>query len=273
MTAGIPETIADQPENPLWHGWRQIRAELCTDSPLAALNEQARQSGITNALLSPIEFSDQTQPMGQRAYEAQIYNTGLVPTRAANLHDFYNACAWLTFPALKSALNAIHAHQIPSTQRSSASDAATLFDESGAVLIGPDPSLAKHMMAHDWQTAFIHKRSCWKDHHLIIVGHAALEKLHAPYPSMIVKAIYQPWPATDPKDLDSAPQGLDQALATRWLNGEFVRPADLFPIPLMGIPNAVAQNSDPDYYNDLNVFRPKRKPLGAKDQDRINNQA
>jgi hypothetical protein len=41
-----------------------------------------------------------------------IGNTGEVPTRSRNWHDWFNALAWLAWPHSKAALNARHVRAI-----------------------------------------------------------------------------------------------------------------------------------------------------------------
>jgi hypothetical protein len=38
-----------------------------------------------------------------------------VATRVDNLHDWFNALAWLCFPRTKARINAMHAAEIPRT--------------------------------------------------------------------------------------------------------------------------------------------------------------
>ncbi len=69
------------------------------------------------------------------AYEAHIAQTSGVPTRL-NLHDFFNASIWLTFPLTKAVLNARQFEHIATHgvthQRGMARDALTLFDENAS---------------------------------------------------------------------------------------------------------------------------------------------
>lgn len=243
----------------LWTGLQQTLAKFPETPDIHALNRAAQDAGITNALGLPIQFVAQTTPCGQREYEAQIYHQGLVPTRPGHWHDIFNACMWLTYPETKAALNAVHLCQPGCEGRTPASDAATIFDESGAILIGPDPGLAQWMVDHDWKTAFVTHRDLWQSHHLLVIGHAVLEKLANPYPGMIAKVIYQPWPAMDKDDLMVPPPGLDQLIAQRWRKGEFSRPSQLFPLPVLGVPGTDPSNEDPAYYDNTMVFRAKRR--------------
>jgi hypothetical protein len=289
----------DFAQHPLFAGFESACGELegSTWPTLSLLNRLAHKKEILNAQHTTIQFTDQDAPKGQRAYEAQIHETGKVPTRAENWHDLLNACAWLTWPKLKAALNHIHCsqfmvnhkkvdsavnndtdinlndvnfndvnflaqhHDTPKTsepfQRNGISDTATLFDESGAVLIGPDPRLAQWLIDHDWQNAFGTHRYLWQSHRLLIVGHALLEKTLSPYPGMIAKVLYQPYPATTPDQaLGDVVTSVDTLLAQRWLNQTFTKPSDLFALPVLGVPGVDALNESPQYYENKNVFRP-----------------
>ena len=258
----------------LWTGLKATLARFDQTPDIDALNQAAQQSGICNAQNQPITFVQQTTPCGQRDYERHIFERGVVLTRDL-WHDRFNACMWLTYPAIKAALNAMHLRQLPPSkppskphlpaqstnmQRSPASDAATVFDESGAILIGPDARLATWLKDHDWQSAFVTHRHLWDTHHLLVIGHAVLEKLAAPYPGMITKVLYQPWPALARDTLTRPPAGLDQAVADRWQQDEFTKPADLFAIPVFGVPGTDPANQDPSYYENTRVFRPQRCP-------------
>lgn len=244
--------------NPLWHGLRTVLTELNGNHTIANLNRLATLRNIQNQADVPIQFVAQDGKCGQRAYEWQIFATGKIPTRTDNLHDLYNACIWLSYPKIKAALNAVHVGEPKADIRSKAGDAATIFDESGAILIGPHPELAKQVEQHHWHEAFVNQRDLWQTSHILIVGHAVLEKLHRPYPGIIAKVIYQPWLGLDPENLDTPPAPLDEQVANRWLAKEFTTPSALFPVPVLGIPNATPLNNNPHFYENSDVFRPKR---------------
>lgn len=246
--------------NPLWLGLRTVLTELNGNHTIANLNRLATIRNIQNQAGVPIQFVVQDSKCGQRAYERQVFESGNIPTRTDNLHDFYNACIWLTYPKIKAALNALHVAEPDSHHRSRASDAATIFDESGAILIGPHPELAKQIEQHHWLEAFVNQRDLWQTSHILIVGHAVLEKLHAPYLGIIAKVIDQPWISLDRDNLNTAPAQLDEQVAKRWLAKEFTTPSTLFPVPVLGIPNATPLNNNPIFYENTDVFRPKRLP-------------
>jgi hypothetical protein len=285
--------------HPLFAGFESACDEFegSTWPTLSLLNSLAHKKEILNAQHITIQFSEQDAPKGQRAYESQIFQSGMVPTRAENWHDLLNACAWLMWPKLKSALNHIHCLQFMVThtkvdrainndldvnfndvnflgqhhdkpkasdpfQRNGISDTATLFDESGAVLIGPDPRLAQWLVDHDWQNAFVTHRHLWQSHRLLVVGHALLEKTLNPYPGMIAKVLYQPYPASTPdEDLNTVVKTVDALLAQRWLNQTFTKPSDLFAVPVLGVPGVDALNESSRYYDNRSVFRPLRSNI------------
>src|SRR4051794_16460024 len=69
-----------------------------------ALNDAAHAAGLCNHRGLPIRFVPQADLPAGVAYEEFIGDTGCVPTRD-NLHDFFNALVWLTFPGIKQQLN------------------------------------------------------------------------------------------------------------------------------------------------------------------------
>jgi hypothetical protein len=266
--------------HPLFLGYEHLAHAFGADCwpTLAELNSLSQQRGITNSAGLPIRFSDQATPKGQRDYEMQVHTTGCVPTRPQSWHDFFNAGVWLTFPKLKAALNTIHCAQPEEPRRTAIADAATVFDESGAILIGPNPELAQWLRAHDWRQAFVTQRSVWKDHRILVVGHSVLEKTLQPYPGMIAKVTYLPGPTNlqERPELRAALRAeisadetavqtiaaevsiaaIDLALAKLWLAGAFARPRDFFAVPVLGVPGVDPANESPDFYNNIDVFRP-----------------
>ena len=58
-------------------------------------------------------------------------------------------------------------------------------------------------------------------------------------------------------DLPTPPAAwLDAALAEVWMSDEIRCPADLFPLPVLGIPGWWPANADAAFYQDARVFRP-----------------
>jgi len=52
----------------------------------------------------------------------------------------------------------------------------TVFDENAAFLQAPD-ALWDALAAKDWQRLFVDLRPLWREAHLLLFGHALLEKL------------------------------------------------------------------------------------------------
>lgn len=221
---------------------------------LEQLNALAAMQKLHNARQLPIRFEAQLQRCGQRDYEGSILATGLVPTRTQNWHDLLNALTWLALPHTKRALNAVQCKALEqdSSRRSPLSDAATLFDESGLVMAGPDGSLAEDLREKRWRRAFVERRDDWRQVSVLVVGHAVLEKLLSPWPGITAKCTFLPLPAKP--DAES----VDQSMARLWLEESVTRPADLFPMPVLGVPGWWQPNEDPGFYADEKVFRPAR---------------
>jgi hypothetical protein len=214
---------------------------------------------LRNANGLPIRFEAQVQRCGQRDYEAGILATGSVPTRTQNWHDLLNALTWLALPQTKQTLNAVQcgAMEHGGSRRGPLSDAATLFDESGLVLAGPDATLAADLRERRWHRAFVERREDWKQVTVVTPGHAVLEKLLAPWPAITAKCTFLCLPVQGA--LHGALAILDQALAHRWLEGAIAQPTDLFPMPVLGVPGWWPDNEDGAFYEDAAVFRPARR--------------
>jgi hypothetical protein len=219
---------------------------------LERLNTLAAAQGLQNAHGQDIRFAAQVQRCGQRDYECGILATGKVPTRTQNWHDLLNALTWLALPHTKQALNALQCGALEEgrSRRSPLSDAATLFDESGLVLVGADASLADDLRGRLWRRAFVARREDWRQVTAVVVGHAVLEKLLSPWPGITAKCAFLQLPDRP------GVERVDQALARLWLDGGIARPADLFPMPVLGVPGWWPGNEDAGFYEDETVFRP-----------------
>ncbi len=222
------------------------------------LNRLAEARKIVNARGLPIRFQPQYRRCGQRDYEAGILAKGTVPTRADNWHDLFNALAWIAFPAAKSTLNAVQCDALDiASARGPESDAATLFDESGLVIAGPEAelaALAESITARKWREAFVDRRGLWRRVRPFVIGHAVLEKLLAPWPGITAKCLFVPMEARpDERDAET-----DRAVATVWQSRRIARPAQLPPLPVLGIPGWWPANEDPAFYDDKEIFRPAR---------------
>ena len=198
---------------------------------------------------APVKFVPQADLPPGMAYEKYIFKSKQCPTREG-LHDFFNGLAWLHFPHTKARLNQLHMAQITRTGitpvRGPARDALTLFDENAALLRAPD-ALWQALLAKDWARLFGELRPLWAQAHLVLFGHALLEKLV--YPRKPITAhVFRAQPATD------SIADMDAWLATR-LSAELLASKPFAHLPVLGVPGWWAGNDLPGFYDDASVFR------------------
>jgi hypothetical protein len=230
-------------------------------------NAQAASRELCNHQGLPLQFVPQSALPDGVAYEEFIGATGNVPTRE-NLHDFFNALVWLSFPRIKRQLNALQAAQIArdgvGKSRGPARDAATLFDENAALLVvrdcGQGRALVEALRGHAWRTAFIELRDVFgRDAQVWLFGHALMEKLVAPYKAITAH--------TRVVMADDGYFALDGAGRRAWLDGrvaaelaaEGLHKGCFTPLPMLGVPGWWPQQDDA-FYGDATVFRPRRAP-------------
>jgi hypothetical protein len=198
-----------------------------------------------------MKFVSQSELPTDIAYEAFIFSHKRIPTRD-NLHDFLNGLCWLRFPQTKLRLNFLQAQEIASqgvnATRGSLRDALTLFDENVLLLQASD-DLWRALQVRDWAKLFGELRDEWQSAHIVIFGHALLEKLVAPYKS-ITAHVFRITSDVDAKD----DQALDDWLATK-LQPDYLATKPYLPLPVLGIPGWWPENQDLSFYSDTQVFR------------------
>jgi Protein of unknown function (DUF3025) len=254
---------------PPWYGSIRTAAEevIGRDNRLAVLNQQSAVLSLTNHRGLPLSFVEPTAMPDGMAYEAFISSTGQVPTRN-NLHDFFNALVWLSFPNIKRQLNALQAAQIERTgigkARGPARDAATLFDENCALLVvssnAQGVALVGALSNHQWYSAFLDQRSAFGRYAEVwLFGHALMEKLVTPYKSITAHT----WVVTAPDEFfvmehATRREWLDARVASELMarNLDGLSTACFTPLPVLGIPGWW-HAQDRDFYDDTAVFRPK----------------
>jgi hypothetical protein len=181
-------------------------------------------------------------------YELRVFETGCVETRPDNLHDFFNALAWLAFPRTKAKINALHAAEMPreAGNRGRLRDLLTIFDEGGAILQCDDAELVWLLTGFRWKELFWQNRERVKARMRIVVfGHAVLEQALKPWPGITCKAIVVPAAA----DADAATHAWLEQLAPD------ASPRILSPLPIFGYPGWSAAEG-PSFYEDARYFRP-----------------
>lgn len=228
---------------------------------IGTASDLAARSGLHNLNAQAIRFVPQQLLPPDTPYEAHIAATGDVPTRD-NLHDFFNALAWLHMPAIKRELNALHAHAAtapPAATRTRGGlrDAATLFDENAALFVSSDPALLRALREHDWKTVLARPADeFFTSADVILFGHALVEKLCMPYKSItahVWTVLVEPtWFALSTTERVAA---LDKRVSTSLHDG--LRSADFCHLPVLSVPGWWT-GQDLAFYEDAEVFRPKR---------------
>lgn len=231
---------------------------MTAPDPIEALNREAARRRVVTETGRPLEFVGADDAPARRAYEAHIAATGRVPTRF-NAHDLFNALVWLAMPRTKARLNALQASVIENHgvagRRGTLRDAATVFDENGALLVTEDVDLPKRLRARHWREVFVGRRGDWSEVSLLCFGHALMQKLMAPYKGITAHVLVITLPR------QTTLSELDLATSTR-IEEDFSISA-LLPLPVLGVPGWCAENADPVFYDDPSVFRPARTAVGG----------
>lgn len=242
------------------------------EARIAALNGAATALALVNHLGLPLRFVPQADLPDGVAYEAFIGATGGVPTRD-NLHDFFNALVWLSFPRIKQALNALQAAQIArdgvGKSRGPARDAATIFDENAALLLVREgdhgDALVAALRGHDWLSAFIDHRALF-DHgaageaELWLFGHALMEKLISPRKAITAHTrVLRAGAEFFTLSSDERRAWIDDTVV-RELERDGLSTADFTPLQVLGVPGWWP-SQDAAFYNDTSVFRPRRQTI------------
>jgi hypothetical protein len=220
-----------------------------------AASVNTTRAGLALGDAKEVTFVPQSALPESQAYEDFIFKTAQVPTRDG-LHDFFNGLCWHRFPLAKRRLNQLQAAEIEaqgiSATRGPVRDALTLFDENVVLMHAPDEVWAA-LQARDWLKLFVDLREQWQRVHLVLFGHALVEKLVTPYKS-ITGHVYRVASEVDPHDEAALDAWLVQDLQAAKLA---TKPYE--PLPVLGIPGWCADNAERAYYEDTNVFRPKRE--------------
>ena len=268
----LESTTSQQPSPAVQRGWGAGLADLASEASMRpnsappSLNEAveevvpavASQTAQVNEQSQPvyIQFVNQSELPPEQPYEAFIFQQQKVPTRDG-LHDFFNGLCWQRFPTSKHRLNQLQAQEIAKqgigSTRGAVRDALTLFDENAVLWQGPDV-LWQALQARDWFKLFVELREQWLHVHMVLFGHALLEKLVTPYKS-ITGHVYRVRTDVPPHDDAALDAWVAQDLQTDKLA---TKPFE--PLPVLGVPNWWADNAAPAFYQDTQVFRPKRRP-------------
>ena len=234
-------------------------AEL--DALLAEVAPDARSGGDARICFVP--------PAGDaEGYEARIFASGEVPTRAGDWHDFFNALAWCVWPRTKAACNHLHLAELHARTaaglpgRGPRRDALTQFDECGIVVVSTDADIPALLAAHEWEEALWTRRArLLQSTRFLVFGHGTWDQLRAPFVGLCAKALFR---VVAPAWL-ALPAAQALAETDAWLaahlaaNIDTLTPRSLSPLPLLGIPGVTADNECAAYYRDTRQFRPHRR--------------
>ena len=213
---------------------------------------EPQPQALNLAALAPVRFVAQSELPPGVAYEQYIFDTGCVPTRDG-LHDFFNGLCWLHFPLTKQRLNQLQAAQIAHSGiqpvRGPARDGLTVFDENAALLQAPD-ALWDALVAKDWQRLFVDLRPLWRQAHLVLFGHALLEKLVSPRKAITAHVYRAQAVSHSIADMD--------AWLARDLSADKLSGKPFAHLPVLGVPGWWAANEAPVFYADTSVFRPPK---------------
>lgn len=202
----------------------------------------------------------------EQQYETKIYLTGQVQTRPKNWHDFFNALVWQIFPRAKSVLNQLH-YQAQLfellngvKQRSTLRDAATLFDESGVIVVSSEKTLIQLLQDFDWKKLFWQQRTAvLSSMRFFVFGHGLYEKALNPYVGMTGKGIlFNVKEAFFTQDLSNQLHTIDLMLEP-FLLQVLSSSVDLVPVPVLGYPGWSEDNDIEIYYENKKYFRDRHK--------------
>jgi len=228
--------------HPIFDSVREWLDRIGTAPTLDLLNSFSEEEDLKNEGGKPIRFVPPSS--SDPYYEIHVFETGHVQTRADNMHDLFNALAWLAFPKTKARINAMHAAEIPREggKRGRLRDMLTIFDEGGAI-VGCSTAVAALVREAKWRELFVERH---REFRITVVGHAVLEQALAPHPGITCKVIF-----ADPShELD--------AQAAAWLATEGSSPRDLPPLPVFGYPGWFERSGEAGFYDDERYFRPAR---------------
>jgi hypothetical protein len=223
-----------------------VRPWLAAGRGLEGLNAAAEARGLRTESGRAVRFVPPSSV--DRYYEIGVFETGQVATREDNLHDWFNALAWLAFPRTKARINALHAEEMPreNGNRGRRRDLLTIFDEGGAIVTG-GAAVEALVRAARWRELFVERHAEFR---IVVLGHAILEQALEPRPSITCKVVF----ADAGGDLDAQATATISSLAT---------PKDIPPLPVFGYPGWLPESGQPGFYDDTRFFRPASATPGA----------
>jgi len=236
------------------------------------LDHMAAESGrrIVNARGERLRFVPAHASGAGVDFESGTYHHSEVQVRSIDWHDLLNALVWMSFPTVKAVLNARHVEAIEAEAggpRSSVRDALTHFDEDGVIVLSADPVLSALVREFAWKELFWRRRHALGSRmRFLLFGHALYEKALQPFVGMTGKALLFDVPESligQPADAQCA--YADRVAAVHLLDAShLLRPRELQPLPLLGVPGWWPDNEAEAFYDNSDYFRPGRQAEAGK---------
>ena len=250
------ETLHPASDWPRWADWPGV-------DDLQALLD-ASPEPVVNASGSALRLSGLQAALPAADYERCVAREARLAVRLPGWHDVFNVLAWAAWPKAKAVLNARHVVEIErhvGSNRSSVRDALTGFDEDGVVVCVSDLRLERLAREFRWKALFWEARAALaNDFRVFVFGHALAEKLLAPFVGLTAKAVFiRSVPGLAEQPVDQQRATLDRQLADIISDPcGFVTPAELTPLPVLGLPGWWPGGEDAAFYDDAAYFRPGR---------------
>ena len=253
---------------PAWQGYLGLLSEFeDTKFPSPETINEELSPGLETSSGGAINFVNSENLGVLENYEQHIFSTGEISTRPGSHHDLFNAFAWVKFPRIKAAINAVHNRELNKSlgvQRSKCRDALTLFDECGILIISSNEQLLGEIARHEWESVYCQQSAEWQESITVFVlGHGLLEKFLNPYKAITAQALLLQ--ADVPAGVVSRAATAvlaDHAVAAAINAGQLLETSQSrSAVPLAGIPGWWPdEKQNVAFYDDLDVFR----PLGSR---------
>lgn len=270
MATSITDDTNDQ-WNPDYHELSPMLRQFANTIPISSqwpTLEQYNKSLteiITNYNGQQITFVPQSELRNN--YEIMIHETGCVPTREHNWHDYFNAHVWLNFPQTKAMLNTLQYQSITARKhvgaRSALENKLTLFDETGVLIFCTDQYLVDLLLNHQWQQLFwVERERVLENMTVVVIGHSLHEKALQPYIGMCAHSMIinqaQSFTMTPHNSMNYQSQ-LDRLISQTLQHYFKSNQTPIWqPLPILGFPGWHFEKQNELFYLDNSYFRVKR---------------
>jgi hypothetical protein len=139
------------------------------------------------------------------------------------------------------------------------------------VVLCADPTLSELLRGFAWKELFWQRRAdVRRAMRFIVLGHALYEKALAPFVGMTGKALlFDVEAAVLAREPVRLLADADRLTALHVLDpARMLQPAELAPLPVLGVPGWWPENETASFYDNADYFRPgrsRRAPADARD--------